>query len=604
MALPTHFIFLQYPSAEAIAAAGVPSSPVAPQVDSLVFDGDLGGNNTTLNIGGTFVYTSNISGTYELIISRDGVNFDPTNPLNRVLRGTRPAGAQNVIWDGHDNTGNPFPVGLNYPISITVRAGEYHFPLLDVENSLGGPQYTLLNPPGGCPSFYGSVPNCRIAFYDDRSYTSTDNIFVDTSAGSGPPVPIRSDPRLGFDTITNQRAFGTGTNAGFGDKKGLDLWTYFPSQPKGATLNIFSFNLQLAKTDGGISTVPGGTVVYTLTYTNTGPADATGVVITETVPANTTFASTPGWTCVGVTCVFPVGAVNGGTSGAVNFAVTVDNPLPAGITQIANSAVIGDDGTHGPEPSGDNTATETTPLNLAIVDPRITKVANLSEARPGDAVNFSIVVFNPTPPSTAPATNVILTEPLPLALDLINFNLVDPWGLTLGPPIVTSNIVSLVGHPSGVTQTVASTITVNIPVLGVSQAVTLNVTAQVNNLASPPPVSVINEATLSFDQGAPRRASVPINVPTPAPAPNPGGKGEKDKDDDHKKHSSSAAVPPAAPPVVTPAPPPVLPVLYLPETGIGPVETNSDSLGWGMLMLPSISLIGFVVFYTRWRRKR
>jgi hypothetical protein len=37
-----------------------------------------------------------------------------------------------------------------------------------------------------------------------------------------------------------------------------------------------------------------------LTYTNTGTQGATGIVLTETVPANTTFnaaASTPGWAC-------------------------------------------------------------------------------------------------------------------------------------------------------------------------------------------------------------------------------------------------------------------------------------------------------------------
>jgi uncharacterized repeat protein (TIGR01451 family) len=56
----------------------------------------------------------------------------------------------------------------------------------------------------------------------------------------------------------------------------------------------------VSKTDGGVIVEPGDTIVYTLTYTNTGSVAATGVVITETVPATTTFvmtASTPGWNC-------------------------------------------------------------------------------------------------------------------------------------------------------------------------------------------------------------------------------------------------------------------------------------------------------------------
>ena len=48
-------------------------------------------------------------------------------------------------------------------------------------------------------------------------------------------------------------------------------------------------DLTLAKSDGGASVVPGGTISYTLTYANVGNQGATGVVITETVPANTTF---------------------------------------------------------------------------------------------------------------------------------------------------------------------------------------------------------------------------------------------------------------------------------------------------------------------------
>ena len=615
LALPTHFIFLQEPDPATIAAIGVPLNPVAPQVDSIVFNGDLGGNDTTFGAGGTFVYTSNISGTYELIISQ-GTDFDPTNPQNRVLRGSRPSGMQSVVWDGSDNAGNRFPVGLNYPISITVRAGEYHFPLLDVENSqLGGPQYTLLNPPNGlCPSFYNSLPNCNIAFYDDRGYTTANGTNVgtppNTLPGIGQPSPNRSDPLTGFDTTTNQRAFGTGGQFDFGDKKGLDLWTYYPSQPQAAFLNIFNFNLQLAKTDGGVTTAPGGTIVYTLTYTNTGLITATGVMITETVPDNTTFNqanSTGGWGCAdgslpGTPCVLTLSDVVSDTSGTVNFAVTVDDPLPSGTTSITNTAVIGDDGANGPEPdTTDNTANETTPL--AIVDPRITKVADVSQARPGDAVNFSIVVFNPTPPSNVPATNVILTEPLPLEYDFITSTLVDPSGLASGPPIVTSTVVSLVGHPSGITQTIASTITVNIPVLGVSQAVTLNVAVQVNNLASPPPLNVINEATLSFNEGTPITSSASLDVPSPAPAPSPGGNEHKDKDKDNNNNNSSAAAAPSVPPAPV-QPTPVLPVVYLPETGIGPTGAGSYSIGWGIFVIPGLSLIGLAIVYGWYKRER
>ena len=63
---------------------------------SLTFAGNVGGNTSTVNSGGTFHYTSNVPGVYDIVISRDGINFDPTLPANRSLRGVRAAGAQTV----------------------------------------------------------------------------------------------------------------------------------------------------------------------------------------------------------------------------------------------------------------------------------------------------------------------------------------------------------------------------------------------------------------------------------------------------------------------------------------------------------------------------
>jgi len=60
--------------------------------------------------------------------------------------------------------------------------------------------------------------------------------------------------------------------------------------------------LSLNKSDGGGTITPGGTLVYTLSYANTGNIGLTGVVLQETVPANTSFnaaASALGWSCAG-----------------------------------------------------------------------------------------------------------------------------------------------------------------------------------------------------------------------------------------------------------------------------------------------------------------
>src|SRR5207302_381544 len=79
---PSFPLFFEPPAAPAIAALGIPTTPTAPVMTSLAFVGNLGGNTSLLNTGGTFTYSSNVAGVYEIVISRDGVNFDPTLPAN------------------------------------------------------------------------------------------------------------------------------------------------------------------------------------------------------------------------------------------------------------------------------------------------------------------------------------------------------------------------------------------------------------------------------------------------------------------------------------------------------------------------------------------
>jgi uncharacterized repeat protein (TIGR01451 family) len=130
-------------------------------------------------------------------------------------------------------------------------------------------------------------------------------------------------------------------------------------------------DLQIRKDDGGVSVQAGGTVVYTLSFGNVGGGDATGVVITDTVPTNTVFdasASTPGWSCAdgdpaGTTCTLAVGSLAAGVSGVITFVATVDRPIGSGVDFIVNAAAISDDGAGGPDPiPGDNFSTAVTPL--------------------------------------------------------------------------------------------------------------------------------------------------------------------------------------------------------------------------------------------------
>lgn len=130
-----------------------------------------------------------------------------------------------------------------------------------------------------------------------------------------------------------------------------------------------SLDLEITKSDGGMRAVPGEVLSYTISVSNTGELNATGVEIEEVVPNNASFdagGSTPGWSCTsasaGSQCLFQLGAVtSGGPAIDVTFAVTVDDPLPGEVSEIVNVVTVSDDGTNGPDtdPANDTAQTNT-----------------------------------------------------------------------------------------------------------------------------------------------------------------------------------------------------------------------------------------------------
>src|SRR5262249_61694026 len=117
---------------------------------------------------------------------------------------------------------------------------------------------------------------------------------------------------------------------------------------------------------------PGDVIADTLPYGNAGVSDATGVVLTEFLPANTT--SDPsnlanGWVDAGGgRFTFTVGTLAAGTVNQVKpFQVKVNAPVAAGTRAISNTAQIADDGKSADQNPANNTAHDTTPVNTPPV---------------------------------------------------------------------------------------------------------------------------------------------------------------------------------------------------------------------------------------------
>jgi len=158
---------------------------------------------------------------------------------------------------------------------------------------------------------------------------------------------------------------------------------------------VSAFDLQIAKTNGVDILLPGETTTYTLTATNVGDLDATGVVITDTLPDYTDFVSaSDGGALDGDTVTWNIGDLASGAGVDVTITVQVQDPAPAGAEGISNQCEVQDDGTHGPDANpSDNTATDWDELD-ADPDLQIAKENGVDTLVPGETTTYTLTITN------------------------------------------------------------------------------------------------------------------------------------------------------------------------------------------------------------------
>ncbi len=246
----------------------------------------------------------------------------------------------------------------------------------------------------------------------------------------------------------------------------------------------------------GGTLVPGDIISYTIVVSNSGTANATGGVISDTLPVNTSFVP-------GSVQLNPAGAgvvgntlptlVSGLTITAnqritVSYAVTINTPLP-NQTQIVNTASVTSSEVSEPQSS---TVTDTVTSAPVLTIQKSSLDANGGELVPGDVISYTIVVGNS---GTLTATGGLISDTLPTHTSFVpgSLQLNPPGAGVVGsaPPTLASGLVITPGQSVSVTFGV----TLNTPLPDQTQIV--NTASVTSSEVSQPKTSTVSNTVVN-----------------------------------------------------------------------------------------------------------
>ena len=213
----THYLFLNQP------AGDLPDTiQTTPLTAASITEFSV--NDAYVGEGTEFHVTVDRPTTCQIIVdtNKDGV-FDPASDV--VVANALQQGSNTIIWDGKDASGAVVPQG-SYDVQLMTRAGEYHFPLLDVEFNQAGIKVKLTNYTSGAADF-----NPYMIYYNISPYTTANGTKINP-VSTGAPAPLNGlsgvDSSNGALTFTNQ----------YGDYKALDFWTYVDGMQVDTSLTL------------------------------------------------------------------------------------------------------------------------------------------------------------------------------------------------------------------------------------------------------------------------------------------------------------------------------------------------------------------------------
>ena len=352
-----------------------PGNNSATDTDTLSASADL--SITKTDNSGT--YTPGSSSVYTIVATNNG----PSDVLGATVSDPLPAGITTATWTCAASSGSSCTAsgsGAINDAAVNLKSG-------------GTATYTLsLAVPS---NFMASLVN-----------TAT----VTNPAGVTDPVP------------TNNTATDTDTLSAFAD-------------------------IALAKIVDNATPNVGDNVTFTITATNNGPSDATGVAATDALPSGFTYVSSsaaPGTSYDSSTGVWTIGALDNGASLTLTITATVEQP-----GSLTNTVSVTASDQTDPDTSN-NTAGSSINGNPSA-DVQVNKSVDNAAPNVGNQVTFTINAKNAGPDD---ATGVQITDLLPAGLTYVSST------ISQGTYASGTGIWNVGGILNGATQTLTITATV------------------------------------------------------------------------------------------------------------------------------------------------
>lgn len=190
----------------------------------------------------------------------------------------------------------------------------------------------------------------------------------------------------------------------------------YPQENDDETVTVTAPVMTITKIADVSTANPGDTIVYTITYENTGTGVATDVTVEDTIPSGTTYvSSTPTYDSVtGSTYTWEIGTVAANSYDEITLVVTVN----VGITDetvLTNYVTLDYDDANGNPISPQ----ESDSADVTVTAPEMTfsKTADKATANPGDTITYTLSYHNI---GTGDADNVVVEDTIPAATTFVS----------------------------------------------------------------------------------------------------------------------------------------------------------------------------------------